>query len=314
MKRKLIWVVGLLMASQLLAGVPGQRVLTREEVAQLQQELGIKFQEKVAKDLLFFEVPDGMLPGPHELEVAYSVRGTRHFVERLAFDVEKASKGQVIELLVWHPEKRAEILALGEDPGNQVKVSIKLDGVRVQTFPLQRLRDRTEIITGFGFTPLVTRLVQDDRGGDVIARLFPKNQEECRAGCYEQYDACRADCDYGCYVDRICERQFDECYYYGCPPDCQPTTRTYSRRVILQQYPVSQACIEDYRNPFWGGKVYTEFYTYERIENHQETRNCDGTTTDVITSSFYNQYYCWAITGGSCGPYYAFNPAMRICY
>lgn len=314
MKRILLFVVGVFLASQLFAAEPFQRTLTPEERAQLQKELGIRPSQEVAKDLLFFEVPDGTLPGPHELEVTFSVRGTRHFVERLAFEIDKAAKGQVIELLVWHPEKRAEILALGKDPGNQVKVSIKLDGVRVQTLPLQRLRDRTETLTGFGFTPLVTRLVQDDRGGDVIARLSPKNREECRAGCYEQYDACRADCDYGCYVDRICERQFDECYYYGCPPDCEPTTRTYTTRTILQQYPVDAACMQDYRDPFAGGKVYYLFYTYERIETHEETRYCDGTRSDVVTSVGYREYYCMSMSGSYCSPYGPFNPSFPFCY
>src|SRR5687767_3363616 len=102
MKRLLLCVVGVFLASQLFAAEPFQRTFTAEERARLQEELGIRpSQEQVAKDLLFFEVPDGTLPGPHELEVAFSVRGTRHFVERLAFDVEKAAKGQVIELLVW---------------------------------------------------------------------------------------------------------------------------------------------------------------------------------------------------------------------
>jgi hypothetical protein len=316
MKRLLLCVVGVFLASQLFAEEPFRRTFTPEERAQLQKELGIRpSQEQVAKDLLFFELPDGTLPGPHELEAVYSVRGARHFVEHLAFDVEKAATGQVIDLLVWHPEKRAEILALAKNRDNRVQVSIKLDGVRVQTLPLERLRNRTEVLTGFGFTPLVTRLVQDDRGGDGIARLFtPKNQEECRAGCYDQYYACQETCDYGCYVDRICERQFDECYYYGCPPDCHPTTRTYSTRTVLQQYPVDAACMQDYQNPFAGGKVYYLFYTYERFENHQETRYCDGTTSDVVTSVSYHQSYCMSMTGSYCSPYGNFNPSHPFCY
>lgn len=313
MKRVLLCVVGVLMASQLFAVGPFQRTLTLEDRAQL-QKLGIRpSQGEVAKDLLFFEVPEGTLPGPHELEAAFSVRGARHFVERLAFDVEKPAKGQVVELLVWHPEKRAEILALGKDPGNQVKVSIKLDGARVQNMPLERLRNRTENLTGYGFTALVTRLVQDDRGGDGIGRLFAKNQEECRSACYDQYYACQETCDYACFYDHYCDNQFNECYY-GCPADCQPTTRTYSTRTILNQYPVDAACMQDYQNPFAGGKVYYLYYTYERIENHQETRYCDGTTSDVVTSYSYHEYYCMAMSPYSCSPYGQFTPAYPFCY
>jgi hypothetical protein len=318
MKRALLGLLCALSVTTVFAGpLPGgPHKLSPDEVARLGGVLDLtRTPQKVATDLLLFELPSGMSPGPHRLEATFSLRGKPYFKEQLTLDLEKVEEGQAIELLVWHEERRAEILKLARNPENQIKVSIELDGERVLSLPLDRLRTRTEMLAQVGFTPVVAMLEQESDAGD-LERIFSKSHGtyECEGACENDYRACTDQCwDQGCIQE--CQYWYDQCHY-SCPKRCDgPKVRDYSRRIIVQQTLVGYACIEDYRNPFAGGKIYNEFYTAERIESRRETTYCDGTKTDVLLSYYYNYYYCWAISypERSCYPYYS-SAGIRLCF
>jgi hypothetical protein len=314
MSRILMGLGCLLLTSHLFAETAGPRPenlrgLSPGDPARKEIELERK-SPRMAEDLILFELPAVILPGPHELEASWLVRGKRHFVERLAFDIETMGPGQVIELLAWHPEKRAEILALGRKPKSQVQVSVKLDGEHLRLLPLERLYARTEALAHAGSTPIVTRRVQEDSGA--LAGLFEKTQAECLDSCYNQYQDCLATCDYGCYYDRVCDRDYDDCQA-RCPPDCTgPTVREYTLRINQWARWVTWNCYDNRWYPY-SPILYDKNEVYDKLETHRETTQCDGTKTNEVIAVNYETYYCWDPRYVSCSPSWGSSLTLRIC-
>src|SRR6185295_13666460 len=306
----------LLLAIPALAAPPAETVrrpaldaprspISAAEGAELLQALSKR--PTVASDLLLIELPAGTPAGRHDLDATFFARGKRLFTERLAFETVRGGGARTIELLAWHPQMRAEVLKLAQQPDSDVKVTVVLDaGSRV--LPLQRLLDQTKVLQQIGFEPLATRLQGGPAAPD-IGGLFAKDQAECLQSCSDVYDQCTYGCSvYACIQE--CQYNYNVCASY-CPPDCTgPTVREYTVTSYVSYVPVGESCF--YESIFHpnDGTRYVLLYVTKKHETHRETTYCDGSKTDEVIEVTYSNSYCWVSAVSSCSPPsggYAYN-------
>lgn len=261
-------------------------------------------------DVLLYELPDGTPAGRHELKASFTLRSKTLAVETLSF--ETVRKGAcVVELLAWHPQQRAAVLRLAQDPRNDVRVRITLDG-GIEILSADRLVVRTRALQKSGFVPLEARLVNDPATGGPAGLFRKDDRQDCLDYCQAIKDQCDIDCrDQACPGE--CEYNYENCAA-ACPQECTgPSSYDYDTTVRESFYQVARSCFDTSIFPPYDPYEFDEFYVTYRTDTHRVTTQCDGSQTDQVISSSHHSGYCWAQQPWTCSPSYGSSWNVYHC-
>lgn len=260
-------------------------------------------------DVLLYELPDGTPAGRHELKASFTLRNKTLGIETLSF--ETVRKGtRVLELLAWHPQQRTAVLRLAQDPRNDVRVTITLDG-GIEALRADQLIARTRDLQKSGFAPLEARLVNDPAAGGPAGLFRKDDHQDCLDYCQGIKDQCDVDCrDQACPGE--CEYNYESCAA-ACPEDCTgPSSYDYNTTVLESYYWVTQSCLDSSIFPPYNPYEFYEYYVTYRTDTHHVTTQCDGSQTNVVTSSTHTSYYCWQQQPWTCS--YSTGPSWYLTH